>query len=226
MAGVVTEALAHHLQRLADEFKANRLAYLLLSSKDERLLCGMLASRLHETLAADQATLVRREWSVPTNRNQKIDIAVLRHNHPVALVEAKSAMSFDLVKSGKRPFPIKKVLDDVERLRAIDYDCERYILLFVTHYHELPRPDFDPALPYSKDRRRYGVINEVDFEAGFKRFHSAAGELPVLHRGKVSAGNAFDVDVTLYYWLFEAGVGRDGRLCGELRESVGRFGRQ
>ena len=64
------------------------------------------------------------------------------------------AMSFDLVKSGKRPFPIDKVLDDVKRLRAIDYDCERYALLFVTQYHELPQPDYDPALPYSDERRR------------------------------------------------------------------------
>ena len=58
----VTEALTASLRRLGDEFKPNRLAYLSLTSKNERLLCGSLARLLHETHEDEPAIQIRREW--------------------------------------------------------------------------------------------------------------------------------------------------------------------
>ena len=51
----------------------------------------------------------------------RIDIAILQSGKPVALIEAKAAMSFDLVKGGKQPFSIKAVLNDIEKLRGIEF---------------------------------------------------------------------------------------------------------
>ena len=83
-------------------------------------MCGALARRLHETYADEPATQIRREWN-----NRQFDIAVLRHGTPMALIEAKAAMSFDLLKGGNQPFPIKPVLKDIEKLRRIEFESER-----------------------------------------------------------------------------------------------------
>ena len=198
LAKDVKEALKDSLRALGDEFKANRLAYLLLSSKDERLLCGALARGLHETFAHDPTLHVRRNW--PTGLGRKdVDIAVLQHQRPVALVEAKAAISSDLLRKGKRPFPIGAVQDDVDKLRAIEFDSDRYALLFVIRNQQALRDEHDPALPYAVNMKR--VVETAEIDEGFERFRVAVGGLPVLGQGEVLAGNAFGVDVSVLYWL-------------------------
>ncbi len=110
-------------------------------------------------------------------------------------------MSFDLLKGGNQPFPINPVLKDIEKLRGIEFESERYALLFVMHNHQLPRLEYDAALPYSEDRRTHGVISKAGIVEGFERFRKAVGELPVLAQGEIPAGMAFDVEVSVLYWL-------------------------
>lgn len=179
------------------------LAYLALTSKDERLLRGALARRLHREFADEAGTFVRREWPVPTNTRKRVDVAVLRAGKPVALIEAKAAMSSDLVKGTGRGFPVPAVLEDIKKLREIDLADERYALLFVTNTQQLPRDEYDPALPYAEERRRHGVIEEPRLMAGFARFLRALGDLPVVDQGRVPAGAAFDVEVEVLYWLLK-----------------------
>lgn len=194
----VGETLAALLQRLGGEFKADRLAYLSLTAKNESLLCGALARLMHEAYADRPHTQIRREWWRSAS-NAYFDVAVLTRGAPVALIEAKAAMSFDLVKGGG--FPAKDVLKDVDRLRGVEFAGERYALLFVTHPHEMPRLEFDIALPYIAGMRRHGAIERARIDAGFGHFIEAAGGLPVLAAGEIPAGTAFDVDVSVFYWL-------------------------
>ena len=198
----MNEVLKASLRHLGDEFKRNNLAYLSLTSKNERLLCGALAFRLHEAFANDSATMVVREWRIPVGSNRKlIDIAVLRHGKPLTLIEAKAAMSFDLVKGGTNRFPVKEVQMDINRLKAIEFAGESYVLLFLTHNHQTPRNEHDAAMPYYEGMRRHGVIDEAGIDDGFARFRKAVGDLPVHAHGEILAGNAFGVDVSVFYWL-------------------------
>lgn len=93
-----------------------------------------------------------------SSSNAFFDIAVLTDGVPVALIEAKAAMSFDLVKGGD--FPESAVLKDFDRLKGVDFEGERYALPFVTNPHQIPRPEYDVAMPasYIADMRRHGAI--------------------------------------------------------------------
>ncbi len=199
----VRETVVAALRCLGEEFTADSLAYMALTSKDERLLCGALARRLHEEFADDAETVVRREWPTPANTRKRVDVAVLRAGKPVALIEAKAAMSFDLVRGAGGGFPVPNVLEDVGKLRGVDVAERRFALLFVTNTKELPSDKHDAALPYAEERRRYGVIEEPRMKAGFRRFLSAVGHLPVVDQGRVTVGVAFGVEVEVLYWLLE-----------------------
>ena len=146
-----------------------RLAYLSLTSKNERLLCGSLARLLHEMHEDEPAIQIRREWG-----RRQCDLAVLRYGEPMALIEAKAAMSFRLGGARKTIFSIPQVQSDINKLREIEFEGGRYALLFVTHNHQVPNPEYDPAMPYADTRRRCGVIDEKSIEKGFERFHGAS----------------------------------------------------
>ncbi len=199
----VRETVTAALSCLGEEFTPDSLAYLALTSKDERLLCGALSRRLHGQFYDDAETLVRREWPVPGNTRKRVDVAVLRAGKPVALIEAKAAMSFDLVKGTGRGFPVPKVVEDIGKLRGIDAAEERFALLFVTNTKQVPSDEHDAALPYAEERRRHGVIDEPRMMAGFRRFLGAVGYLPVVDWGRVAGGVAFGVEVDVLYWLLE-----------------------
>lgn len=199
----IRETVTAALGCLGGEFTPDSLAYLALTSKDERLLCGALARRLHGEFCHDAEILVRREWPVPGDTRKRVDVAVLRAGKPVALIEAKAAMSFDLVKGTGRGFPVPAVLEDIGKLRGIDVEAERFALLFVTDTKQLPSEEHDPALPYAEERRRHGVIEEPRMMAGYRRFVGAVGHPPVVDSGLVAGGVAFGVEVDVLYWLLE-----------------------
>ena len=191
----MTATLAEALRDLGGEFKPNRLAYLSLMTKNEREMCNALAWRLHERLAGDADAQVVREW-------RRHDIAVLRRHNPVAPIEAKAAMAFDLVAGGARAYPSREVLRDIRKLRDAEPNCEhRYVLPFFTHVHRMPRHEHDAAMPYISGIRKHGTIDRAALDRGFERFRQAVGGLAVVAAGEVPAGNAFGVDVSVLYWL-------------------------
>ncbi|MDE0002841.1 MAG: hypothetical protein OXQ29_09115 [Rhodospirillaceae bacterium] len=191
MAGWLAQALRH----LGDEFKPNRLAYWSLMTKNEREMSNALAWSLNEQFAGDDDIQVIREW-------KRHDIAVLRRHNPVALVEAKAAMAFNLVEESSRVYPSKEVLRDIEKLRGAEPKCEEcYVLPFFTHVRQIPRHEYDGAMPYISGIRKHRIIEEAELEGGFERFRKAVGELTVVANGAIPAGKAFDVDVSVFYWL-------------------------
>ena len=191
----MTSKLTQALRHLGDEFKPDRLAYWSLMTKNEREMCNALAWSLNEQFADDADTQVIREW-------KRHDIAVLRRHNPVALIEAKAAMAFDLIETSSRIYPSKPVMSDVEKLRKAEPKCEKcYVLPFFTYLYQIPRHEYDGAMPYISGIRKHGVIDKADLDGGFERFHKAVGGSPVVAKGEIPAGNAFDVDVSVFYWL-------------------------
>ena len=190
---------------LAEGFEPDDLARALLRSKSERLLCDALAARLGTQFADRPTTRVVREWGrgVQALGRLRIDLAVLRGDRPVALVEAKVAKSFDLVVETERRYPSGEVRDDIEKLRMVEFDGERYVLLLVAHNHRVPDRRHDGVVAYSDALRRYGVVDDARIGDGFERFREAVGEVAVCRHGRVRAGKAIGVEVSLLYWLLE-----------------------
>lgn len=198
---MIGSILKSELPHLNDEFNLNALAYLSLTSKNEHVLCGALANRLQMTLSDQQEMLVGREW-------QTVDIAVLSQGEPVALIEAKAAYTFNL----KVTYPSKEVTQDVAKLRSKKFkgECERYVLTFFTHPNQLPQGQIDTVLKYSDRIRRHGVLTEAEIHRGFKRFHERIGQIPLVTNGEIRAGHAFGIDVSVFYWLFDANTPQTG----------------
>ena len=194
MADGLTDALAASLRYLADEFKADELAYLSLTSKNEREMCNALAWRLHEWFRDDAETEVAREW-------KRHDIAVLHRDRPVALIEAKAAMSFNLVE--EKLYPSNEVVSDIEKLRRVDFECKRFVLPFFTHYRHVPQWAYkaNRVITYVDDMRKHGVIQAERVWDGLMRFRKATGDLAVVAQGEVPAGHAFGIDVSVLYLL-------------------------
>lgn len=203
LQATIQNALIAALRSVGNEFKANRLAYLSLTAKNEVLLCGAVSRQLHEHFADRRDVQIRREWWCGAN-NAYFDIAILRCGEPLALIEAKAAMSFDLATNGKRLYPSKDVLRDIGRLRNVDFDGGRYVMTFFTHHYQVPGREHDSALPYVDGLRRHGVIDRASINDGFHRLHEKLEGPPVLDRGEIAAGTAFGVEVSVLYWLMAA----------------------
>ena len=64
-----------------------------------------------------------------------------------------------------------------------------------------------PAAHHPGRRARSGRVRQVSrrIAEGFERVHQAVGAMPVAARGRVAAGNTFDVDVSLFHWLLSVG---------------------
>ena len=196
-------ALVAALRSLGNEFKANRLASALLKSKNERLLCDALASRLWTMLAKAPQLRVVREWGrgVSALGRRRIDLAVLRGDRPVVLLEAKVARSFDFVVDTDRRYPSGQVRTDIGKLREVGTGADRCVLLLVTHNHEVPGDRHRHSIPYFDDMERHAPISRERVNGGFERFLEAVDKPPVMASGEISAGRAFDTEVSVFWWL-------------------------
>ena len=75
--------------------------------------------------------------------------------------------------------------------------------MFFTHVYQIPRRSYNAAIKYNNLMRARG--NDLDeFAECFEQFHKKIGGLPIVVNGEIEAGKAFDVDVGLLYWLFDA----------------------
>ena len=106
----------------------------------------------------------------------------------------------------ERFYPSKEVLHDIDKLRRVEFECERYVLPFFTYLHQVPRHEHDVAMPYIDGIRKHGVIDKSSINDGFGRFMKATGNLSVLGHGEIQAGKAFDVDVSVFYWLMAIAI--------------------
>ena len=210
------EAVVESLKRLRMRgFELpDKMAYLSLTSKNERPLCDAVAWQLHGILAPE--TGVAREW-------RRFDIAVLAHGAPVALIEAKAGYAAEMI-DARRPntYLLRKVRGDIDKLRnkaPAASECAKFVLVFLTYNHRCPVAPCGVLRNYGSGRQRlvkgaertlrlsdlecaehYG---EDEIHEGFSCYVAEWGDLPVAARGKVAAGEAFGTRVSVYYWLLE-----------------------
>ncbi|MCZ0941490.1 MAG: hypothetical protein OXJ53_00345 [Gammaproteobacteria bacterium] len=176
---------------MGDEFKANRLAYLSLTSKNEQPLCSALASRLHDKLMSDSDKYpnltIRREWTALRMPGHRIDLAVLEGDGATEakllrakmLIEAKAAMAFDPLKKSDLVFPSKDVLADADKLRKFNEVDQRHTLAFFTIYDGLPDCKHHAAIKYidgmKRHKKRHEDLKDSFLNQGLRRFREAVG---------------------------------------------------
>ena len=198
-------AIGSALGGLAEQFEADELARALLKSKSEPLLCNALAARLGAQFTDPPGARVVREWGdgVQALGRLRIDLAVVRGDRPAALIEAKVARSSDLIVGADGRCPSGAVRDDIEKLRMAEVDGERYVLLLVAHSHRTANRKDDDVVTRGGASGRHGVVDDARIGEGFERFRKAVGDVAVCTRGRVRAGKANGVEVSLLYWLME-----------------------
>ena len=194
--------IADALCRVGDAFEADFLAYAALAGKIEAELCTSLAWCARRASETSRIRVVR-EWQPPDDRRQ-IDLAVLLDSKPCALIEAKQWRSFNFASwSGGKEHknPVKKTMEDIEKLRSLEVECDCFILSLCVHCDPLPQSSYGQEIKYLPETIRAGPLEKHQIFDGFERLRDEWGGLPVKAYGEVRAGQAFGVKVSVYYWL-------------------------
>lgn len=199
VSAVSAGQLAQCLERAAESFAPGELAYLALTSKIERPLQDRLAWSLHTQLPA---LVVSREW-------RNTDIAVLSDDgsSPVVLLEAKAMYSFDVGWPDRPTAPryLQLMRDDIAKAHQLDLHgtADVYALALVTHPHGLPR-NLPGVIKYLDPVRRaeHAAGSAVRLrEMAAATLDAALPQLGTVRTGSLSGGAAFDVEVSVDYWL-------------------------
>ena len=61
-------------------------------------------------------------------------------------------------------------------------------------------------MPYISGIRRCGITDKAELDRGFERFPKAVGDLTVVAKRKIPAGNVLDVDVSVFLWLLAVSI--------------------
>ena len=187
--------IAKQMNCLGAEFRDDELAYLALTSKIEKPIVDRLAYSLHRD---NKCACIAREW---TNGNyRRGDLAVILNGVPKLILEAKAMYSFDMfANDAKKKYP-ERVNNDAEKMQNFkpDGQIERLAMILLTDTNACP------------DKKYRGIVKYID---GLNKPKKSCDELrcavernfeclPIHSSGCICAGRAFDLDVTVHYWLF------------------------
>lgn len=193
------ESVIEILTGLNSAFAADELAYLALTQKVEWAVRDKLAFGLHSRLCTDPDMLVCREWN-------RFDLAVLKNDIPIFLLEAKAIYTFDIVKAGVAHNYPDLLRRDVEKGLArkgtvAQGETEIFTLLLATHPHTPPSRRYASAVKYFGGVNKYATKN-ITVEQADQEIKRRLHGHPYAHHGVVTGGRAFEIDASVAYWLF------------------------
>jgi hypothetical protein len=198
------EFIVAAIESAGQSFQEGELAFLALTSKVERPLLDRIAYQLHLSLEGRQL-VVAREY--PISAKIRADVAVLRGNAIVAVLEAKAMYTADCTREGGLRREYSDLLDaDLKRYDGITAaSLQVYCLLFGTHPLAPPPPGLKRVVKYSqllvqsfKTHHTGPAILKI-VEANLGRFLRPESRFAT---GKLSAGVAFGIPVELWWWLY------------------------
>ena len=189
------QRIKEKLDELDSLFQPDELAYLALTQKVEHAVRDKLAFALHAAFGERDAIQVCREW-------RRVDLAVIKNADPLVLLEAKAYYTFDILKHGKPHDYPTWVLRDVEKLKTITTPGnEMFAHLLATHPHAPPRDQFRDAVKYFSSVSRY-ARSGIQLQDAQSAVRARLPDQPMIAEGTIPAGKAFDIEVTVAYWLF------------------------
>ena len=199
----IAPLLIASLEDIGSAFQPDELAYLALTQKVEHAVRDKLAFKLHQRLSsASPEALVCREWL-------RADLAVLRDDKPVLILEAKAVYTFDIVKQGaQHPFPAL-VAADLEKAAAWasaapdGSPLETFALVIATHLHTAPGAKYRQAVKYFGGVTKYAIESNT-YDAACEVMNQKMAHVEQVHSCRVSAGKAFGIDVSVFLWLYRS----------------------
>ncbi len=189
-----SECVANAMKSLGDEFSANELAYLALTSKVELPVRDRLAYSLHRQFGNIDRAIIAREW-------QRVDLAILVEQKPKLLLEVKAMYDFDILKrNGKMLDSVRKDLRELQH-QYPERESEKMLLILATGVDGSPNASMDKIIKYSSNLRKHHTASRTENE-----IQDAAtaffGEFEHFSSGQTCGGQAFGMKVAVRYWLF------------------------
>jgi hypothetical protein len=196
----LTTLVISTLKSIENKYSHNELAYLALTQKVEHAVRDKLAYLLHLSLEDKPSLLVCREWL-------RADLAIIQHEDPLLVLEAKAIYSFDLINEGCESNIAKLVEDDLKKATkfahtdSIARPLEALALVIATHPNTAPSDDFKQAVKYHRAVKKHA--NELNnYQAACSIMDQKMNGFELLHSQQISAGSAFGVDVSIFFWLY------------------------
>ena len=196
------EELVKVIQESRELFGENELAYLSLTSKNESVIRDRIAYKLHLEL---KNSIVAREHSIKAI-NSRIDLAVLENNDIKDIIELKSMYTFDAVDG------LDKFIDSINRdfyknSRLKSDTTSQFAIVIGTHPRSIPSEQYKDFVKYYNSIKRCMkkinnntvLIDKMDnkLRNAFKQDKYEVKSLTIY------AGNAFEVDVDICFWIIE-----------------------
>ncbi|WP_148081853.1 hypothetical protein [Streptomyces botrytidirepellens] len=206
MAEITADLLVSALDKVGASFAPGELAYLALTSKPELPIRDRLAWALHTELPH---CVVAREWKAAGLPGRaRTDLAVLDGpgRHPLALLEAKAAYTFDFAGEHRQAAAAytQRVSDDLAkaRLAAQGRPVAAYALMLLTHPMGT-LVDLPGVIKYYADISR--SVRSYTAE-GLRALAGRTActifqELGPIRTGSLQGGVAFGTEVSVDYWL-------------------------
>ncbi len=196
MQQIITDSLA----ALDREFQQNELAYLALTTKVEMPIRDKWAYTLYKQLK-NKGINVSREW-------KRTDLAVIERGTPLALVELKAMYSFDaaLDPNGVGGFTDAMEKDEEKAKKLAQSVTSVYTVLLATHPHSLVT-NLSGIVKYDSGINK--ALVRFEGEQGVKSAaidavnRKLAGK-NVITQGELCGGSAFEVSVSVLYWVIRA----------------------
>lgn len=196
------EELVKVIQESRELFGENELAYLSLTSKNESVIRDRIAYKLHLEL---KNSIVAREHSIKAI-NSRIDLAVLENNDIKDIIELKSMYTFDAV-DGLDKF-IDSINRDFDKNSSLKSDTtSQFAIVIGTHPRYIPSEQYKDFVKYYNSIKRCMkkinnntvLIDKMDnkLRNAFKQDKYEVKSLTIY------AGNAFEVDVDICFWIIE-----------------------
>ena len=196
------EELVKVIQESRELFGENELAYLSLTSKNESVIRDRIAYKLHLEI---KNSIVAREHSIKAI-NSRIDLAVLENNDIKDIIELKSMYTFDAV-DGLDKF-IDSINRDLDKNSSLKSDTtSQFAIVIGTHPRSIPSEQYKDFVKYYNSIKRYMkkinnntvLIDKMDnkLRNAFKQDKYEVKSLTIY------AGNAFEVDVDICFWIIE-----------------------
>ena len=196
------EELVKVIQESRELFGENELAYLSLTSKNESVIRDRIAYKLHLEL---KNSIVAREHSIKAI-NSRIDLAVLENNDIKDIIELKSMYTFDAV-DGLDKF-IDSINRDFDKNSSLKSDTtSQFAIVIGTHPRSITSEQYKDFVKYYNSIKRCMkkinnntvLIDKMDnkLRNAFKQDKYEVKSLTIY------AGNAFEVDVDICFWIIE-----------------------
>ena len=199
---MIIDDLVKVIEDIKDLFGKDELAYLSLTSKNELVIRDRIAYKLHIEL---KNSIVAREYSVK-GINSRMDLVILENYSIRDIIELKSMYTFDAVDG------LDKFIDSVNR----DFDknsslknnnTSQFAIIIATHPKEIPSEKYKDFIKYYNSIKRYMkkvsndevLIDKMDDKIR-SNFTNDKYEVRSII---VNAGNAFEVDVDICFWIVE-----------------------